>query len=101
MTRLKGKRIMVTGAAQGIGLAIAEVFLSEGAALFLVDRDGPLLEMEAKRLQREGRALAYAEATLRTPMRSRRWCRQPLHRSVRSMRSSTMPGSTSSRSRWR
>lgn len=62
--RLKGKRIMVTGAAQGIGLAIAEVFLSEGAALFLVDRDGPLLEMESKRLQREGRALAYAEADI-------------------------------------
>jgi NAD(P)-dependent dehydrogenase (short-subunit alcohol dehydrogenase family) len=62
--RLKGKRIMVTGAAQGIGLAIAEMFLSEGAALFLVDRDGPLLEMKAKRLQREGRALAYAEADI-------------------------------------
>jgi NAD(P)-dependent dehydrogenase (short-subunit alcohol dehydrogenase family) len=62
--RLKGKRIMVTGAAQGIGLAIAEVFLSEGAALFLVDRDGPLLEIEAKRLQREGQALAYAEADI-------------------------------------
>ncbi|QND28243.1 SDR family oxidoreductase [Sinorhizobium meliloti] len=62
--RLKGKRIMVTGAAQGIGLAIAEAFLSERAALFLLDRDGPLLEKEAKRLQRQGQSLAYAQADI-------------------------------------
>ncbi|WP_027997442.1 SDR family oxidoreductase [Sinorhizobium arboris] len=62
--RLQGKRIMVTGAAQGIGLAIAEVFLSEGAALFLIDRDGPLLEKEARRLQRPGRVLASAQADI-------------------------------------
>ncbi|RVM12575.1 SDR family NAD(P)-dependent oxidoreductase [Sinorhizobium meliloti] len=55
---------MVTGAAQGIGLAIAEAFLSERAALFLLDRDGPLLEKEAKRLQRQGQSLAYAEADI-------------------------------------
>jgi NAD(P)-dependent dehydrogenase (short-subunit alcohol dehydrogenase family) len=48
--RLAGKRIFVTGAAQGIGLAIAKTFLREGAALFLVDRDGDLLEREARAL---------------------------------------------------
>ncbi|MDX0998943.1 SDR family oxidoreductase [Sinorhizobium medicae] len=62
--RLQGKRIMVTGAAQGIGLAIAEVFLSEGAALLLVDRDGPLLEREASRLQEQGWELVYAQADI-------------------------------------
>jgi NAD(P)-dependent dehydrogenase (short-subunit alcohol dehydrogenase family) len=41
--RLSGKRIFLTGAAQGIGLAIAEACLAEGARLFLVDRDGALL----------------------------------------------------------
>ncbi|MBN9217896.1 MAG: SDR family oxidoreductase [Mesorhizobium sp.] len=41
--RLSGKRIFLTGAAQGIGLAIAEACLAEGAKLFLVDRDGGLL----------------------------------------------------------
>ena len=42
-SRLTGKRIMITGAAQGIGLAMAEAFLREGASVFLIDRDGPLL----------------------------------------------------------
>ncbi|MER9652857.1 SDR family oxidoreductase [Mesorhizobium sp. M0152] len=42
--RLSGKRIFLTGAAQGIGLAIAEACLAEGARLFLVDRDGALLD---------------------------------------------------------
>ncbi|MES2435166.1 MAG: SDR family oxidoreductase [Pseudomonadota bacterium] len=41
--RLAGKRIFLTGAAQGIGLAIATACLREGAAVFLVDRDGALL----------------------------------------------------------
>lgn len=42
--RLTGKRIMVTGAAQGIGLAIAEAFHREGAALLLIDKDEAPLE---------------------------------------------------------
>ncbi|WP_292631140.1 SDR family NAD(P)-dependent oxidoreductase, partial [Mesorhizobium sp.] len=42
--RLSGKRIFLTGAAQGIGLAIAEACLAEGAKLFLVDRDAALLD---------------------------------------------------------
>ena len=41
--RLTGKRVFLTGAAQGIGLAIAAACLREGAALFLVDQDAELL----------------------------------------------------------
>ncbi len=48
--RLAGKCIFLTGAAQGIGLAIAEACLAEGASLFLVDRDGPLLDRIVKGL---------------------------------------------------
>ncbi len=41
MTRLSGKRAVITGAAQGIGKAIAERFAAEGATLLLADIDGP------------------------------------------------------------
>ncbi|GHV34964.1 oxidoreductase [Synergistales bacterium] len=40
---LAAKRVMVTGAASGIGYATAERFANEGAHVFLVDRDGAAL----------------------------------------------------------
>ena len=48
--RLAGRRIAITGAAQGIGKAIAAACAREGAALFLVDRDGPGVARVAERL---------------------------------------------------
>tara|TARA_B100000378_G_scaffold177200_1_gene143085 strand:+ start:177 stop:956 length:780 start_codon:yes stop_codon:yes gene_type:complete len=62
--RLSGKRIFVTGAAQGIGLAIARAVLKEGAALFMVDRDGALLEREANALAMSGGAVGWAAADI-------------------------------------
>jgi NAD(P)-dependent dehydrogenase (short-subunit alcohol dehydrogenase family) len=41
MARLAGKRCVITGAAQGIGKAIAERFAAEGAELLLADIDAP------------------------------------------------------------
>ena len=38
-SRLRGRRIVITGAASGIGRATANLFAREGAALALVDRD--------------------------------------------------------------
>jgi NAD(P)-dependent dehydrogenase (short-subunit alcohol dehydrogenase family) len=52
--RLLDKRILITGAAQGIGLAIARTFAREGASLFLIDRDEALLHQEAARLRDKG-----------------------------------------------
>lgn len=62
--RLKNKRIMITGAAQGIGLAIAKACAAEGASLFLIDLDAALLEKEAQALQKGGATLSFAAADI-------------------------------------
>jgi NAD(P)-dependent dehydrogenase (short-subunit alcohol dehydrogenase family) len=46
-TRFSGKTALVTGAAQGIGRAIAERFASEGANVLILDIDGDLAERTA------------------------------------------------------
>lgn len=43
MGRLSGKRAIVTGAAQGIGRAAAELFAREGATVVAIDRNGDAL----------------------------------------------------------
>jgi NAD(P)-dependent dehydrogenase (short-subunit alcohol dehydrogenase family) len=45
--RLGGRRVLVTGAASGIGLAIAQLFHREGARVALLDRDRARLEKAA------------------------------------------------------
>ena len=50
MTRLAGRGALITGAARGIGLAIAERFVEEGAKVFLADIDGDAVKAAADRL---------------------------------------------------
>jgi NAD(P)-dependent dehydrogenase (short-subunit alcohol dehydrogenase family) len=46
--KLAGRRILITGAASGIGRATAELFAREGAALALLDRSDDLLRSAAQ-----------------------------------------------------
>lgn len=54
MNRLNDKVCLVTGAASGIGRAIAETFLREGARVLMTDIDSERGEREAQRLRDEG-----------------------------------------------
>ena len=52
--RLEGKVALITGAASGIGLATAERFAQEGAAVVLADTQKPALGLVVARLQAAG-----------------------------------------------
>lgn len=49
---LRGRRVLITGASQGIGEGIAEVFAEEGAILHLTARSADKLEAIADRLRK-------------------------------------------------
>ena len=55
---LKNKTAVVTGGAQGIGLAIAEIFLESGALVSLWDQDEKLVNETAVKLSSKGNAEA-------------------------------------------
>ncbi|TYS65637.1 3-oxoacyl-ACP reductase FabG [Sutcliffiella horikoshii] len=57
--RLEGKVAIITGAANGLGLEAARVFLKEGAKVALVDYDAALGEQRTAELQAEGDAAFY------------------------------------------
>lgn len=72
---LKGKLVAVTGAAQGIGLAIAEQFITEGAQLIGIDRPGnPALAREMSRIG--GHALALDITAIDAPHQLRQQAQQ-------------------------
>jgi NAD(P)-dependent dehydrogenase (short-subunit alcohol dehydrogenase family) len=61
MMRYAGKVALITGAGRGIGRATALRLASEGAALAILDRDGPAAAEAAEEVQRSGaRAIALA-----------------------------------------
>ena len=58
MPRLQDRIALVTGAGRGIGLAIAEAFVREGARVILTDIDSRAVQAEAERLGPAALALA-------------------------------------------
>ncbi|MCQ8781231.1 L-iditol 2-dehydrogenase [Mangrovibrevibacter kandeliae] len=50
MTRLAGKRALITGAARGIGRAFAEAYVREGASVVILDRDLERAEATAREI---------------------------------------------------
>mgnify|MGYP002868597461 CR=1 FL=1 len=57
MGRLEGRTAIVTGAAGGIGLATAEKFLEEGAAVMICDVEEDRLKAAAEALSAKGKVL--------------------------------------------
>lgn len=61
LSTLRGRRVFVTGAASGIGRAVAVAAAADGAELFLTDLNAPGLAAVVTRIQDSGGVVRWAE----------------------------------------
>lgn len=76
---LKGKVIVVTGGAKGIGAGMVESFSKEGAIVYIVNRPGNEGAVLEKRLRSAGADVTFLPAELNDPDESKRVVSQVLH----------------------
>ncbi len=62
ITNLKDKKCFITGAASGIGRAVAEAAAAEGAELFLTDINAPQLGAVVSQIRRDGGKVSLFKA---------------------------------------
>lgn len=60
--RLEGRVALISGGLRGIGLAVAERYLAEGAEVVLSDLDDPASDLAGQTLARLGQAASYLKA---------------------------------------
>ena len=89
--RFDGRNVLVTGGASGIGLAIADAFLTAGARVLVADRDRAGLDRLPERLADPER-LETIEIDIAEPGAPERSASVPRRSWARSTCSSTTPG---------
>lgn len=67
MDRLEDRTAVVTGAASGIGLAVAEAFVAEGMNVVMTDIDDTALVTHAERLVDQGANVRWVAGDVREP----------------------------------
>ena len=72
--KLKQKRALITGGAQGIGFAIAETFCREGAVIHIADINGELGSAAESKLRAEGVTVSFIELDVSSDNDWRRVC---------------------------
>ena len=65
--KLQNRKVLITGASKGFGLAVADSLASEGAKLFLTARDDKALKKICVELSDRGADIAFATADFNNP----------------------------------